>query len=85
MQPLKVSLLIVLCAWPTASLAATSAMRPSLIEPTHTRAAAFDASFLKIVGPASLDDTRDAYEANLERLRALLPPGDRVREVRLHS
>ncbi len=60
-------------------------MRPSLIEPTHTRAAAFDASFLKIVGPASLDDTRDAYEANLERLRALLPPGDRVREVRLHS
>ena len=84
-HPLAAVLLAALCAWPTLALTTTSALRPAVAEPTHTRAAAFDATFQKVVGPASLDATRDAYEADLEHLRALLPQGDRVREARLRS
>ncbi len=85
LHPLMASLMVVLCAWPTDSLAATSTNRPVVVEPTHTREAAFDATLLKLIGPASLDATSGAYEADLERLRALLPKDDRVREARLHS
>ena len=54
-------------------------------EPTTTRAAAFDATLQKVIGPASLDSSTEAYEADLERLRALLPIGDNARDVRFRS
>lgn len=71
-------------AWPLAAFA--SASQPAdADEPTTTRAAAFDATLQKVLGPASLDSTTDAYDADLERLRALLPAGDTAREVRFRS
>lgn len=71
-------------AWPLAAFA--SASQPAdADEPTTTRAAAFDATLQKVLGPASLDSTTDAYDADLERLRALLPAGDTPREVRFRS
>ena len=48
-------------------------------------AAAFDALFRRMVGPASLHATEAGYEADLERLHALLPANDRARELRLRS
>lgn len=71
-------------AWPLAAFAATS-QHADANEPTSTRAAAFDATLQKVLGPASLDSTTDAYDADLERLRALLPAGDTPREVRFRS
>jgi len=67
---------------------AVLASRPShvvAVEPTSTRAAAFDATLLAVVGPESLESSTNDYEANLERLRALLPAGDEAREVALRS
>ncbi len=55
------------------------------IEPSSTRTAAFDETFQRVVGPASLDASTDAYNADLERLRALLPADDAAREVRFRS
>ncbi|MGV8923672.1 MAG: diguanylate cyclase, partial [Thermomonas sp.] len=81
----KTLLLVALCAWPRLSMAATSTMRPSMVEPTTSQAAVFDITFKKVVGPESLDSTRAAYDADLERLRALLLKGDRIREARLRS
>ena len=82
--PLKVFLLIALCAW---SLAAPASVPPSdaAIKPGSTREAAFDATFEKVIGPASLDATSTAYEADLQRLNALLPARDRQRDVRFRS
>jgi diguanylate cyclase (GGDEF)-like protein len=73
-----------LMAWPLVAFAATS-RHADAPEPASTRAAAFDATLQKVVGPASLDSTFDAYDADLERLRALLPPGDMHREARFRS
>ncbi|GAB1406407.1 GGDEF domain-containing protein [Thermomonas brevis] len=53
--------------------------------PVEAGAVAFDALFRRMVGPASLHATETGYEADLERLHALLPAGDRAREVRLRS
>ena len=71
-------------AWPLLVVAATS-QHADAGEPTSTRAAAFDATLQKVLGPTSLDSTTDAYDADLERLRALLPAGDKPREVRFRS
>jgi len=54
-------------------------------EPASTREAAFDETFQRVVGPASLDATSEGYEADLERLRALLPADDTARDVRFRS
>ncbi len=54
-------------------------------EPASTREAAFDETFDRVIGPASLDMTSEAYEADLERLRALLPGDDAARDVRFRS
>ena len=83
-HPLKAVLLAALLAWPTAALAST-AMHLEAGEPTSTRTAAFDATFRKVVGPESLETTTEAYDADLERLRALLPAGDTARDVRFRS
>lgn len=64
---------------------ATTAEHADGSGPTTTRAAAFDATLKKVLGPESLDASTDAYDAQLERLRALLPAGDRAREVRFRS
>lgn len=48
-------------------------------------AQAFDALYAQITGPASLDATPGDINANLERLRALLPPGDEARDARMRS
>lgn len=58
---------------------------PAAPEPTTTRASAFDATYARVIGPESLDATTEAYDADLERLRALLPVGDRVRDARFRS
>jgi diguanylate cyclase (GGDEF)-like protein len=71
-------------AWASVAFAATS-RHADADEPTSTRTGAFDATLQKVLGPASLDTTSDAYEADLERLRALLPTGDIPREVRFRS
>jgi len=71
-------------AWPLVAFAATS-QHADANEPTSTRAAAFDATLQKVLGPVSLESTTDAYDADLERLRALLPAGDNPREVRFRS
>lgn len=53
--------------------------------PTPSRAAQFDAVFHEVIGPGSMDMTYEAYEADLQQLRALLPIGDRAREVQFRS
>lgn len=53
--------------------------------PTPSRAAQFDAVFQEVIGPGSMDMTYDAYEADLQRLRILLPAGDRAREIQFRS
>ena len=78
------SLLAALLAWPMA-MPASAAMPADADEPTDTRAAAFDATLYTLTGPQSLDSRTDVYNANLERLRALLPAGDRLRDARFRS
>ncbi len=50
-----------------------------------TAQAAFDAAYLQLTGPQSLDAGAAQTDADLARLRALLPAGDRLREVRLRA
>jgi diguanylate cyclase (GGDEF)-like protein len=83
-HPIRAGLLAALMAWPSVAFAATS-QHADANEPTSTRAEAFDATLQKVLGPVSLDSTTDAYDADLERLRALLPAGDIPREVRFRS
>ena len=45
----------------------------------------FDQALQRVIGPDSLSATSTAYDADLERLRSLLPAGDRVRDARLRS
>jgi len=80
----KAVLLAALCAWPMATPAGVP-MRGGEAVPTTTREAAFDETFQKVVGPASIESSTAAYEADLERLRALLPAGDRARDARFRS
>lgn len=59
-------------------------------QPAAQRAAApsadrFDAVFAEVIGPGSMDMTFEHYEAYLQQLRVLLPPGDRRREVQFRS
>jgi diguanylate cyclase (GGDEF)-like protein len=83
-HPLKTALLVMLCAWSSA-VPASVPLRGGAIEPVTTRGAAFDATFEKVVGPASLDASSKAYDADLDRLNALLPDGDLQRDVRFRS
>src|SRR5690606_31145405 len=48
-------------------------------------ASAFDTLLDKLTGPASLQATSADYERDLERLRGLLPAGDRARDARFRS
>ena len=64
---------------------ASDVVRRDEAEPGSTRAAAFDQTFQRVVGPASLDATRAAYDADLERLRAQLPAGDPLRDARFRA
>jgi diguanylate cyclase (GGDEF)-like protein len=73
-----------LLAWPVLAFASASP-HADADEPISTRAAAFDATLQKVIGPESLDSSSDDYDANLERLRALLPADDPAREVRFRS
>ncbi len=50
-----------------------------------TRDAAFDATFEQVVGPTSMEASGAAYEGYLQRLQALLPAGDRVRDAQFRS
>ncbi len=81
----KAGLLAALLAWSPLALASTSSVHVDADEPTSTRTAAFDATLQKVIGPQSLDSSSDAYDADLERLRALLPADDAAREVRFRS
>jgi diguanylate cyclase (GGDEF)-like protein len=83
-HPIQAVLLAALMASPALAFA-TTAEHADGSGPTTTRAAAFDATLKKVLGPESLDASTDAYDAQLERLRALLPAGDRAREVRFRS
>ncbi|MFO1473143.1 MAG: tetratricopeptide repeat-containing diguanylate cyclase [Lysobacterales bacterium] len=72
-------------AWPCACFA-VGFVPPDTVEPrAPSPAAAFDAVFERVIGPASLDATTAAYEHDLDRLQRLLPPGDRARQVRFRS
>ena len=83
-HPILASLVSALLAWPGMALA-TTASHAHPIEPSSTRAAAFDATLRNVIGPESLDSSTSAYEADLERLRALLPAGDAARETQFRS
>lgn len=48
-------------------------------------ASRFDTVFAEVIGPGSMDMTFERYEALLQQLRVLLPPGDRKREVQFRS
>jgi len=72
-------------AWPCACFA-IGFVPPDMGEPrAPTPAAEFDAVFQRVVGPASLETSTPDYERELDRLRALLPAVDAVREVRFRS
>lgn len=49
------------------------------------RTAQFDAVLDRVIGPSSMDSSFIDYDANLERLRVLLPPGDAARDVQFRS
>jgi len=49
------------------------------------RTAQFDAVLDRVVGPSSMDSSFADYDANLERLRILLPPGDHARDIQFRS
>ena len=52
---------------------------------TTAQATTFDTILERVIGPASLDASSTDYDADLQRLRALLPAGDMPREVRFRS
>lgn len=54
-------------------------------EAASASAQAFDAMYAKVTGPEALDMSHEASEANLDRLRELLPPGDALRDARFRS
>ncbi len=83
-HPLLACLLAALLAWTPGAHAAGAVPVGSGV-PQGTRAEAFDAILQRVTGPESLDSTRIAYNADLERLRSLLPANDRARDVRFRS
>jgi diguanylate cyclase (GGDEF)-like protein len=84
LYPWKAVLLAASCAWSLATPASVP-LRGGAVEPAATREVAFDETFQKVVGPTSMEANSVAYEGYLQRLQALLPAGDRAREVRLRS
>ena len=71
-----------------AVLAMPAALLAQSAAPPATQAAtqdAFDAVLQRIIGPDSLTAGSAAYDADLERLRSLLPTGDPARDVRFRS
>ena len=83
-HPIQAGLLATLLAWPVLAFAITP-QHAEADEPTATRATAFDATLQKVIGPESLDSSTEAYDADLEQLRALLPAGDALRDARFRS
>ncbi len=83
-HPWKTLLLTALCAWPVATPASVPALGGAS-KPAITREAAFDATFEKVVGPTSMEASSTAYEGSLQRLQALLPAGDPMRDMRFRS
>ena len=77
-------LLAALLAWSPGVHAAVPLGKGS-DEPQSTRAGAFDATFQRVIGPESLGASTNAYDADLERLRAQLPANDPQRELRFRS
>ncbi len=76
--------LVALCACSGAA-PADLLLREGGTPPPNSREAAFDETFQRVVGPASMDASSTAYNADLERLSALLPVGDQPRDVRFRS
>lgn len=74
-------LLLLLACLPAAASVFSDAPQPG----TSSRAAQFDAVFQEVIGPGSMDMTYDAYEVDLQKLRILLPAGDRAREIQFRS
>lgn len=81
--PVLLALAAAASAQPSPSSAAPA--QPSLPSDASARAARFDAVFEQVVGPTSMDSNFADYDANLERLRVLLPPDDKAREIRFRS
>lgn len=81
MTPRLRGLLLLLACLPAAASVFSDAPQAG----TSSRAAQFDAVFQEVIGPGSMDMTYDAYEADLQKLRILLPAGDRAREVQFRS
>lgn len=81
MTPRLRGLLLLLACLPAAASVFSDAPQAG----TSSRAAQFDAVFQEVIGPGSMDMTYDAYEADLQKLRILLPAGDRTREVQFRS
>lgn len=82
-------MLAALCAWPAATPAGVPVVGgdggSGTDSPAVTREAAFDATFEKVVGPTSMESTSTAYDGYLQRLQALLPAGDELRDARFRS
>jgi diguanylate cyclase (GGDEF)-like protein len=79
--PWRRTLLQLLACLPAASIAFSAEPAPA----APSRAARFDAVLQEVIGPASMDMSYEAYEADLQQLRALLPAGDRAREIQFRS
>lgn len=75
-------LLAALCALP---LATPASVPLPTIAPSVTREAAFDSTLQKVVGPTSMEASSAAYEGYLQRLQALLPAGDALRDAQFRS
>ena len=81
MTPRLRGLLLLLACLPAAASVFSDAPQAS----TSSRAAQFDTVFQEVIGPGSMDMTYEAYEADLQKLRILLPAGDPAREVQFRS
>ena len=75
-------LLPILLGLPCAALAGDGTRDAAAVT---NQAIGFDAAFAHVTGPASLDMPTGRYDADLERLRALLPPLDAARDARFRS
>lgn len=79
--PWRRTLLQLLACLPAASIAFSAEPAPA----APSRAARFDAVLQEVIGPASMDMSYEAYQADLQQLRVLLPAGDRAREIQFRS
>lgn len=78
----KASLLLALVLAASTAVAAQPGAQRDAAVPSASR---FDAVFAEVIGPGSMDMSYERYEAYLQQLRMLLPPGDRKREVQFRS